>query len=160
MVKTNKKTQDIMNQYDFEKFWISQVAVIIRNNKCLILKFAGESSEYWGLPGGRIDKGEANQAPKSFSREISEELGIKKFKLVDLIDYHTWYVQGGAVKGLAICGVAFLVIIDKNQQITLSHEHTNYEWIAQRQISKYKFAWPDVPVMIRKGFKKYKQLYL
>ena len=63
----------------FETFQVSQVAILIRDNKCLVLRFAvtdnTKTSDLWGLPGGRIDQQE-NQLP-SFKREIKEEIGCE-----------------------------------------------------------------------------------
>ena len=56
---------------NFEYFQISQAAIIMHEGKCLILEFAS-SPGYWGLPGGRIDKGES--AKVAFSRELKEEI--------------------------------------------------------------------------------------
>jgi len=58
---------------EFEKFTISQVAIIIKDNKSLILEFADRPG-MWGLLGGRIDKGELRE--EAFKRELKEEGGI------------------------------------------------------------------------------------
>jgi len=46
---------------EFEKFWITQAGVIIKNNKCLVLELADKPG-CWDIPGCRIDKGEVNNS--------------------------------------------------------------------------------------------------
>ncbi|HRY63459.1 MAG TPA: NUDIX domain-containing protein [Patescibacteria group bacterium] len=64
---------------EFEKFWITQAGVIIKDNKCLILELADKPG-YWDIPGGRVDMGEGDNSEAAFRREIKEELDVDNFK--------------------------------------------------------------------------------
>lgn len=78
-------SRKILSKIIVTKLVITGVPAIITNSKKEIL--LGKRSEnviyypgFWGLPGGLVDKGEKlNQAVK---REIKEELGIKKIKIM------------------------------------------------------------------------------
>jgi 8-oxo-dGTP pyrophosphatase MutT (NUDIX family) len=126
----------------FDKFWISQVAVLIRDNKCLILEF---SRGGWGLPGGRIDTGE--HCDEAFARELKEELDLDSFKILGIVDFDTWTARTGD----SVSGIAKLIKND-DSQIKLSHEHTKLAWVAEEELDNYNFVWPNAKRMIRKGF--------
>lgn len=50
-------------------------AVIIKDNKVLLIKRTKESSVYWVVPGGGVEDGET--AEEALIRECEEELGVK-----------------------------------------------------------------------------------
>ena len=130
-----------------ERFVITQAALIIRKNKCLILKFIDDSG--WGLPGGRIDTGELGE--EAFRRELKEEINCQNFKTIAVIDYHIWNPLVPA------CATATLIDIG-DQEIKLSHEHSQAEWISEDEIGNYHFVWPQADRMIKKGFEYLKLL--
>ncbi len=95
------------NKYgkSFEKFSVSQKAVIIRNNQCFIAEVAKRPG-IWDLPGGRIDARE--ESLPAFQRELKEETGISKFKILATYDYASWM----DLAGVAIYGTVSLVHTD------------------------------------------------
>lgn len=134
---------------NFERFTISQAALIIRDNKCLILKDAKYS--WWLLPGGRVDIGENKEI--AFKRELEEEIGVRNFKILGVADYDIWY---GADTKKPVSAIVNLVNIDQ-QEIKLSEEHSGYKWVTEEELEKYEFRWPKTIEMIKNGF-KYKKL--
>ncbi len=140
----------------FESFWISQAGIIIKDNKILILELASQPG-YWDIPGGRIDVGEGNTSIDAFRREIKEELGVKNFDIIDLVDYDIWYVQkNGQQQG--ICVLIFLIDNLNTYDIKLSHEHLQYKWVGLNELSQKKFFWPRAIKMLIHGYQKYLQL--
>lgn len=131
----------------FEKFTISQVAVLIKNKKCLILEFADRPG-LWGLPGGRIDIRETCE--EAFKRELNEELGINRFKILGIVDFDIWVTK----KGVPVSAIVYLIKSLSNNY-KLSQEHSRMEWVSLRDINKYNFLWPNTKRMIKNGFKKY-----
>ncbi len=129
---------------EFEKFIISQVAVLIRDNKCLILEFADHPGK-WGLPGGRIDKGEMGE--EAFRREVKEELNLSRFDIVDIVDLDIWYTSNET----AVSAPAFLIQNDSDE-IILSNEHNKMEWAMEEELDNYDFLWPNANRMLKKGF--------
>ncbi len=134
---------------EFEKFTISQGAVLIRDNKCLILEFANSPGK-WGLPGGRIDAGEKGE--DAFRREIKEELNLSNFKTVDIVDFDIWYTQ----KGTAGSAVAFLIQNDTDE-IKLSSEHIKMAWVTEEEIDNYSYVWPNAKRMLKRGFLRHEK---
>lgn len=57
-------------------------AIIIKNNKILLLKRKKDDLIYWVLPGGQVEKGEINEL--ALARECQEELGVQ-IKVKELI---------------------------------------------------------------------------
>ena len=133
------------NKYndEHEKFAVSQKAILIRDNKCLIAE-ASNWPGVWDLPGGRVNVGENKE--EAFRREIKEELGLEKFHILSTVHYDVWHNS----IGYAICGVANL--IEADEDIVISDEHTNHLWITEEEVDKYKFLWPSMGEMIKKGF--------
>ncbi len=135
---------------EFERFFISQVGILIRDNKCLILEFSKYPNK-WGLPGGRIDKGEMSE--EAFRREFREELGFDDFEIFDLIDHEIFYTESKN----AYCAIVKYVE-NSDSEISLSHEHLQYKWISEDEIDKINFIWKNLPRMIKRGFEYHRKL--
>lgn len=135
---------------EFEKFTISQYGLLIRNGQCLILEFSHKPG-IWGLPGGRIDRDEAQD--EAFRREIKEELGISSFENLGLIDFDARHTS----KGDAVCAVSFLIKND-HDELTLSFEHSDTKWISPEEIDQIDFISRNTGRMIQKGFEAYERL--
>ena len=133
------------NKYNssYERFIISQKAVIIRGNKCFIAEI-NKRPGVWDLPGGRIDRREDSVV--AFRRELKEETGISDFKILASYDCDTWLSPAGA----AVYGTVSLIKTD--DEIVLSKEHTEGRWITEGEIDDYDYIWPVMRRMIKKGF--------
>ncbi len=129
---------------------VSQKALLIRDDKCLIIECA-DKPNVWEFPGGRVDKFE--NGPEAFKREIKEELGFNNFENLGSFDYEIWYTKKSKKP---VCLIAILI---KNQKdnIKLSKEHTSLKWITKEEANKYEFASPGIVRIIKNGF-KYKKL--
>ncbi|MFH1661482.1 MAG: NUDIX domain-containing protein [Candidatus Falkowbacteria bacterium] len=139
------------NKYSasYERFAVSQKAVIIRDDKCFIAEI-NKRPGIWDLPGGRIDKRE--DCETAFRRELKEETGINNFNILATYDCCTWMSLAGA----AIYGTVSL--IDTKEDIVLSDEHTNGKWISESEIEEYDYIWPAMDRMIKNGFWYYNLL--
>ncbi|MDP2812158.1 MAG: NUDIX hydrolase [bacterium] len=141
----------------FERFIISQTAILIRDNKCLILKVADRQEPMWVLPGGRLDKGEFKES--AFARELKEELGFENVKVLGVVDYDIWYhdIPKLGIKNWPVCAIVNL-IEDSSQEIKLSSEHSEIAWVSEDDLEKYNFIWPKAKRMIKNAFAYYKLL--
>ena len=74
---------------NFGYFQVSQKALLLRDDKMLIVKLASQT-DIWDLPGGRLNKGEYSES--AFKREISEELGFENFENFGVVDYDILYL--------------------------------------------------------------------
>lgn len=116
-----------------KNFHISIKAVIIRNNKALILKrfnSAGKQIIY-ELPGGRID---ANEFIKdAFKRELFEEIGVTEFALGQVIfafERETYRTQGVSLMNL------FYKVDIKKSEIKLGRDHQDYLWVSKKELEE------------------------
>ncbi len=135
----------------FEKFIISQKALLIRDDKALIMKMTAHPN-YWDLPGGRVDVQENGE--DAFNREIVEELGLEKFNNLGVVHYRLWYVGEDKIP---VCGIVNL-IENSNDNIIISSEHLQTVWINENEVDDYKYIWPEMHTMIKSGFERYKLL--
>ena len=133
-----------------EKFWVALTAVIIKEDKCLLLEDSNHHG-IWMLPGGRVDKGE--NAETALKRELKEELGLEQCTKLATIDYHIWYTPK---RKLAMCSIINLVKI-ADVEIKLSDEHSSFKWVAVDELDNYQFNWEEIKRIIRLGFKMNKQ---
>ena len=95
-------------------------ALIIRDNKFLVMHNNGVKADLWELPGGRMEFGET--AEETLKREIMEETGLKvnPIKLLD-----TWNL---IKEERQITGIIYLCSIEEGE-VKLSDEHDAYKWI-------------------------------
>lgn len=126
---------------------VSQVAVIIYDDKCLILEDAASPGK-WLLPGGRIDEGEDQDT--AFRRELKEEIGLTQYKNLGLVDFDVWYQENEGKSG-----VAYLVQVDNNE-VVLSPEHLQYRWISEDEIDSFQYVWRNANRMLKRGFAVYR----
>lgn len=113
-----------------KNFHIGIKALIVKSGKVLALK---DASRYRGfdLPGGKIDEGETfHQALK---RELFEELGVNTFKIGPLV--HVYERTDYEKQNASLMLICFKVEATISE-ITLSHEHTGFEWISKKDLVK------------------------
>jgi 8-oxo-dGTP pyrophosphatase MutT (NUDIX family) len=140
-----------------EKLFYVGVKALIENEvgKVLVLeadvtyKHKSGMAVYWDLPGGRIDVGD--DLLSALGREIKEETGITEYEalpdqVITVLSNHEIPLDGGGKAGLAL--IIYRVKIADDAVITLSPEHTNYEWVdraeaAERLRNKYPQAFTD-----------------
>jgi 8-oxo-dGTP pyrophosphatase MutT (NUDIX family) len=133
-----------------ERFWVSQVGLIIKDNKILILKES--QSNFWVFPGGRADLGENGEV--AFARELKEEINIDNYKRLAVVDYDLWYTEN---RKIPVCSIANLVDIG-DVSISLSEEHSESKWIQESEVDNYIFAWPKAKAFITKAFELNRKL--
>lgn len=142
---------------EFQKFVISQKGMIVRDDKCLIVRLREEndhpSSLKWDMPGGRIDEGEDGET--AFKREVEEETGLKEFKDFGVADYYIRYPENKIFS--PFCGFIRLLEIGA-EDIKLSFEHVEMKWINESEIDDYVYCWKKMPEMIKRGFELYKKI--
>lgn len=101
------------------KLEIGAKAVIMKDEKILLLHKKTEKEDLWELPGGRLDYGESLE--EAIEREIKEELGLN---VRSLRLYDTWNLK---LQGHQIAGVIFLCSLE-SYDLSLSDEHDRWTW--------------------------------
>ena len=112
---------------------IAQKAIIVNNNKVLLLRDPRMDEVIWEIPGGRMN---IDEEPKeAVAREIREELGIEI--VVGPVLHMEQFIQGNEGKR------AFVIVYtcemkDPSAQITISEDEVcEVAWIAAEELSKY-----------------------
>ena len=136
------------------KFWISQKVVFwrVEDGKFLLVKETDPEMidrwaplETWSFPGGHIDKDE--NVADALARELMEELGAIDYELLGPIRVTT--TRSGV-------GVAYLGQYLQGE-ITLSDEHSEYEWYGAEEIDGNEKINPIVKEVIRSAVLRLKE---
>lgn len=108
-------------------------AIILKmgnEEKPMVLLIQRSSDDYWPLyweiPRGKCDKGDDTNIIKCLKREIKEETGldIKPVKFVDKFQYVADHGTRLSTQYNFLC-----TMINENQEVKLSKEHSNYKWV-------------------------------
>ena len=113
-----------------KNFHIGIKAVIVRNNKALILKDTKRFKGY-DVPGGKIDEGE--DIEQALQRELYEELGLRKFLIREIL--YAFERLDYDKKGSRLM-LIFYKIEAKISKIKLSDEHTSFDWISKKDLAE------------------------
>jgi len=119
---------------------IEVVAAILENKgKILIAKRkSGKSlAGFWEFPGGKKEIGETSE--EALKRELMEELLIE----VELKEYVGESIYEYPDKTIKL--IAFSALITKGVITLLDHDE--YKWVNLNQISKFKMAPADIPLI-------------
>ena len=111
-----------------QNFHIAAKAVIVKDNKALVLKEVNRFSGF-DLPGGKIDENENIEV--ALKRELKEELGLTEFTTGNLL--HVYERQDYKKNGFSLMLVFYEVFTD-DFKITLSEEHDEYKWISKQDV--------------------------
>ncbi|HSD98439.1 MAG TPA: NUDIX hydrolase [Patescibacteria group bacterium] len=91
----------------------------------------------WELPGGGTDFGE--HPIKALERELREEVGLEVIveKPLHVDDY---FMENKDEK-IHRVEISFLcTLVNKEQEIILSHEHQAYQWVAEQDVEKFELT--------------------
>lgn len=130
---------------------IAKIVIIDQDGQYLMLyrnnhPFFGDDPD---IPGGTLDEGES--ILETLSREIQEEIGlvIDQTKIRDLY-YGNDYSEPGTYYSLYITNLSY------RPDITLSSEHSSYEWIKRNNFLKIASSAKDRYMhMVRETLIKY-----
>lgn len=111
------------------EFPVSIKGVIVKKDQVLLVK---NHRDEWELPGGRIEIGESPE--HCLQREIREELKLD-VKILSIIDTKLFEV----IQGRHVFLVAFFCeMINNNDIIEISHEHTEFQWFTIKELVQIK----------------------
>jgi 8-oxo-dGTP pyrophosphatase MutT (NUDIX family) len=104
-----------------------------KSSKYLILKRSDEKDfapGYWECVTGRVDQGEG--FVEAAHREVREELNVS----VDLIEIlgTTHFYRGEKRPDFELIGVVFLGVIGTPENIQISAEHSEYQWVTTAEV--------------------------
>jgi 8-oxo-dGTP pyrophosphatase MutT (NUDIX family) len=103
-----------------------------------VVVYRGESAEplfllldygrFWDYPKGHVEAGEADEA--AALRELREETGIAAAVLAPDFRHEIQYFFRDRRKGLIRKTVVFFLAETRERDVSISHEHAGYDWLA------------------------------
>lgn len=113
-------------------FYVGVKGVVIFHDSVLILKRKTDEGYYWDCPGGRADNQE--DLGEALGREIVEETGISDFEIQEKLTFFRLTHDIEENYGLVLL---YYKVIFENDQVVLSSEHDEYQWIERYMLSEF-----------------------
>lgn len=108
------------------------VGAVVVNRKLQVLLVFQAKNQYWEFPKGKMEAGEDEVA--TLKREINEETGIRKFRLVNdfrTVMYYTFRHEGKTIRRAVV-----YYLIQTTDPILISDEHSNFLWLSIPEVKK------------------------
>ena len=124
---------------DIEKFFVGIKAVIIQNNKILLVRTnaGGGRGDRWEMPGGRIEQNQT--ISQTLNRELTEELpNITNIQIHEIL--HADRLPGKIIDDVGLVLVYYRVGADFQGDPQLSDEHIDWQWADQKTASNLSEA--------------------
>lgn len=133
----NKIIENFLNSiYDNVEIVIPvSAAIIIRKNKeserdeILLIQRSKDDKWplYWEIIRGKCDHGKNENIINCLKREVKEEVGLDiiPIKLIEKFSYVADEGKRKSIQHNYLCKMK-----DENQQVVLSHEHSQYKWVS------------------------------
>ena len=121
------------------------VSALIFNAKRELLMFLKPGETHWRTVSGWV---ESESLTEAVSREINEETGTLRFRVMDVIDAHTFMHQG-----TPLISVWFLAEYLGGEIIPSDDlQGSRYQWFTENDLTDLSVAVPSQPEIIRKAF--------
>lgn len=131
-----------------KKFNVGIKAIIIQDDKVLLVKRSIKGSEpWWEVPGGRIEGEESIE--QALHRELREELpNIKAIIMNQVIDAYRVPRDIEGEKSLVL--IFYLVEADFDGEVKISDEHLDFKWADENEA--LEMASPGSKTAVAKAF--------
>jgi len=126
-------------------------STIIYQGKILIVRRANTENflpGVWELPGGKKKAFESTK--KGLLREIREETGLTKIKIIKLLSLFEYSVHKNENYHDTV-QINFLCELEEEQPVVLSSEHQDFLWVGEETYFRYKMT-DQVKAVIKEAF--------
>lgn len=114
----------------YKNFHIGIKAVILKDNKALVLKeILKDGRKGYDLPGGRLEEGE--NIEQGLIRELKEELDLDNFVVEDLL--HVFERKDYSKNGSSLM-LLFYKVRAQISEVKLSDEHIDHAWMSREDL--------------------------
>ncbi|NQU78960.1 NUDIX hydrolase [Candidatus Woesearchaeota archaeon] len=118
---------------------IAEYAIIIDDNKFLMVQWGQQYDNTWHFPGGRLD--ENDREIEGLRREVKEEIGVE---IIDIKPVFSKFVTKAecqyAKKDYQMYTLFYTARIKPGQEIKLDEvEHHNYKWFTRKDLENIEF---------------------
>ncbi|MDD5191932.1 MAG: NUDIX domain-containing protein [Candidatus Nanoarchaeia archaeon] len=126
------------------------VAIIVKNNKLLLVKGSDKYKEYW-TPGGKLEEGETEL--ECLKRELNEELNVK---LISAKFFKEYVAKSPYEKD--VMTISRVYITNISGEIKAAEEIKNNVWMSKDEFNKNKYSLISttrekiIPDLIKEGF--------
>ena len=124
------------------------IVVYYQENKhieYLVLQYA---AGHWDFAKGHIEKGETKE--EAAKRELMEETGLKAEVFSGFEDSFSYFYKGYDNGKPIKKTVYFFVGKTKSKNVTLSHEHLDFEWLPYKEALK-KLTYQNAKILLKKA---------
>jgi 8-oxo-dGTP pyrophosphatase MutT (NUDIX family) len=99
-------------------------------------KLHSERTEYWDLPGGRVQKGQT--ISETLEREVAEETGVTDVQSTKEIGMvlSNIRIPMSEHDSVGLILAIYECVVPGNSVVTLSDEHTAYDWFVPQDAAK------------------------
>lgn len=126
-----------MNQYQ----QVSAGALILNDKKEVLFVKRVKTENFapgcWELPGGGSDFGETPE--KALKREIKEECGID-IEVLNPLTVKAYFMENPQEKIQRIEIIFYCKMIDENQKIALSSEHSDFKFLPLGKVDRLELS--------------------
>lgn len=128
---------------------VAQKAIIVHNEKVLLMRDSRETEEIWEIPGGRLNEGEEPKA--GLARELKEELGVDF--IVHEVVYLEQFFQGNEGKNALMIAYVATMVNPEAQFILPPEEVAEVRWVGKDEWQTMHF-FPEYKRALEVYFKK------
>lgn len=108
------------------------VGAIVLNSRNHVLLVFQQKNQYWEFPKGKVEAREREL--DTLQREIYEETGIKRFRMIDGFRKSMYY--DFQYKGKVIRRKVVYFLIKTRDRVRISDEHARYAWLPIEKAKK------------------------
>ncbi|MFH0819337.1 MAG: NUDIX domain-containing protein [Patescibacteria group bacterium] len=116
---------------------VKSVGAIIINDQQKVLILFQKQNRYWEFPKGKVELGEENDELDTLRREIFEEAGLKKIKVIKEFRHGFNYQFKFDNFLIKKNNIFYLAKTIEPEEVVLSDEHLEYKWVSLPAVNRF-----------------------